>query len=436
MSVFSDQQYRTPGSNFIVRLFLSALAVRVALVVFFQITELDRTLRLTKDGFFYDRIGKEIAEYYRTDGMSAWPARVKAVVDFLYEHIVGIVYYMTGDSMLVMGIINALAGALIPVVVWRMANYITDVKTSRRAALWAAWFPTQLYYSCLPVRDGLSTLAVTCVFLGVVAFGRKGKAFDKWILLAGLAATAGFRAYVFSVVTVIIPIAWGLVIVVTRSVHKRRLLRNALILGGLASAVAVNSGLLSAFSSGKAAYVTDIDYWNKIRGKMNRGAGALYSAGEVPEIGESLGDTVSGIAVGFYFFFLSVNPLEISSFRQAMALPEALAVLYVIPSIARGVRRSLRYHAFSLLPLLLIAGAITFGYSSTTTNGGPLMRWRLQVVNVYILVAAIGFSRNYYLDGYERGSLAPTDEMNAARLPLGRPCVRSEVAGSAMNVQA
>jgi hypothetical protein len=76
-------------------------------------------------------------------------------------------------------------------------------------------------------------------------------------------------------------------------------------------------------------------------------------------------------------------------------VPEVLIVLSMIPKLYRGFWRIMRYHRFEFIAVLFVAVAITFAYSSVTTNAGPLMRWRLQVANVYIVMAAIGLSRNY-----------------------------------------
>lgn len=389
--------------GFAITLFCVGLASRVALILFFLMTDVDRTYRLTKDGFFYDRMGKEIADYYRSGGLTEWPQRVKAIIDFLYEHMVGVVYYITDDSMFAMRCLNAAAGAIAPVLVWKTAAYITNQETARRAGVWSAFFPTQFYYSCLPVRDSFSTFSIVLVFLGMTAVTCNGKRRDILALPVGLALTAGFRAYVFTVLAALIPCCWIATSILSRSRSKGRFIAKILFLIGVAAIIGIMSGLDGAFSSGKAAYVMDLDYWNMIRVKMNHGAGAVYGDGDIPRLGETIRDTVYGVVTGLYFFFVSVDPTSIDSFRQFMAIPETLIVVYMMPSMWRGLRRVLRYHRFSCLPLLLIAGAITFGYSSVTTNGGPLMRWRLQVVNIYILVAAIGYSRTYScVDGESR----------------------------------
>lgn len=393
--ILETERLEAADRGFASKVFYTGFLVRMSIVTFFMITGIDRTYRLTKDGFFYDRMGKQIAEYYRSGGLTEWPRRVTAVIDFLYEHLVGIVYYLTDDSMLAMRCLNAAVGAFIPVLVWKTARYITDSKTSRRAAVWSAIFPTQLYYSCLPVRDSLSTFSIVLVFLGMTAVASNGKRRDVLALPIGLALTAGFRAYVFTVLAALIPCCWVASAMLAKNKNKGRFIVKIVFLGLVAGVIGLKFGLDDAFSSGKAAYVMDMDYWNMIRIKMNHGAGAVYGDGDIPRIGETIRDTLYGVVTGLYFFFVSVDPTNISSFRQFMAIPETLIVVYMLPSMWRGGRRVLRFHRFTCLPLLLVAGAITFGYSSVTTNGGPLMRWRLQVVNVYILIAAIGFARDY-----------------------------------------
>lgn len=389
----------------IMRVFWIGLTLRLALATFLQITGVEKSLKLTKDAFLYDQTGKAIAEYYRTNGGTSWPARTTSVFNHFYEYFVGITYYFTDDSMFVVRVINVIAGSLVILATWRMARYITLPETAFRCGLWACFFPTQLYYSCLPVRDAHSTLAMTLIFLGMTAMTSSGKTRHVLALPVGLLLTAGFRTYVATVLVILIPIGWLATFLLVRSRGKSLFVGRVAVVAAIALALFGPTGAEKIFSIGKASQVTDIDYWNSTRAKMNSGGGALYRDGDVPEIGDSIVGSVQGIAVGLYFFFVSVNPTEMSSVRQWMAIPEVLIVLYMIPKMYRGFRRVLKYHRFQFVSVLFVAAAITFGYSSVTTNAGPLMRWRLQVVNIYIVVAAIGFSRNYDREFSHAGSV-------------------------------
>ncbi|MDA0917887.1 MAG: glycosyltransferase family 39 protein [Planctomycetota bacterium] len=393
----------------ILRVFWIGLTLRCGLVLTLQATGVERSLKLTKDAFLYDSVGKQIAEHYRTNGGTSWPDRVSGVLDHMYEHFVGLTYYLTDDSMLAVRLVNVLAGCLVILATWRMARYITDADTAYRCGLWACFFPTQFYYSCLPVRDAQSTLAMTLVFLGMTALTSGGKRTHTLALPIGILMTAGYRTYVATVLVFLVPAGLCAAMLLARSENKSKLLSRAALLGIIALGVAGPAGIEKLSSTGKAAQVMDMDYWNVTRQKMNRGSGALYDGEDVPELGKSIVDTVQGIAIGLYFFFVSVNPTEIDSIRQWMAVPEVLIVVYMVPKLYRGFRRIMRHHRFEFIAVLFVALAITFAYSSVTTNAGPLMRWRLQVANVYIVIAAIGLSRSYSSERRHRSQLQISD---------------------------
>ena len=370
--LYSEQSPRVSGFEFtrILRVFWIGLGLRVGLVLVLQATGLERTLKLTKDAFLYDNLGKQIAEHYRTNGGTSWPGRVSGVLDHLYEHFVGLTYYLTDDSMLIVRLFNSLAGCLVILATWRMARYVTDADTAYRCGLWACFFPTQFYYSCLPVRNAHSPLAMTMVFLGMTALTAGGKRMHVMALPLGILLTAGYRTYVATVLIFLVPAGLFAATLLARSQKKTQFLGRAALLGVIALGVAGPAGIEKLSSTGKAAQVMDMDYWNATRQKMNRGSGALYGSDEVPELGKSILTTVQGVAIGLYFFFVSINPTEMDSVRQWMAVPEVLIVIYMVPKLYRGFRRIMRYHRFEFIAVLFVAVAITFAYSSVTTNAG------------------------------------------------------------------
>ena len=379
----------------ILRLFFVGLLLRLAVVLVLHFSAIERTLKLTQDASLYDRMGKQIANYFRNGGETNWPFRVSNVLGHLYEYFVGITYYLTDDSVLAVRVVNALCGSLVILVTWRMARYFTNADTAFRCGLGACFFPTMIYYSCLPVRDAQSTLGMALVFLGMTAITSSGKQWHMMALPLGLLLTAGYRAYMAFALVMLIPLAWLVTLLVTRSNEDVKLVRRNLIIALLAAAVICPVAVAKLSSTRKVEKTMSIDSWNRIRKQLNTGSGALYEDGAVPGLGESAVETVQSVAIGIYFFFVSVNPTEIRSVRQCLALPEVLLVLYMMPSLWRGVRRVMRQHRFEFLSVLIVVAAITLAYSSATTNAGPLLRWRLQVANVYIVLAVIGFAASY-----------------------------------------
>lgn len=363
----------------------------------FETTGIERTLRLTKDAFLYDQIGKDLAQYWRTGGATTWPGRVgDTPIDSLFEYEVGLVYYLTGDMMVMVRIINVFAGSLVPLIVWKTARLLFDSTVSLRCLLMSAFFPTQVYYSAILVRDSQSTLAMCLIFYGLTAIVSRGRARSMMALPAGLLLIAGLRTYMFTVLILLVPACWIATLILVRARGKARFVARVTGMAVLCGVVAVGLGLNSVFAGNEGQQVLDLDFLNRVREKMNRGGGALYD-GEVPKLFEDPIETIEAVGIGLYHFFFSVNPTEINSIRQVMAIPEVLCVVIAIPALYRGFKRSIRYYPLELSAPLLIAIAITFAYSSVATNGGPMMRWRLQTVNAYILVAAFGWDRRVRL---------------------------------------
>lgn len=401
----------------ILNLFWLGLLLRLVLVLVFHVTDVEQTLNLTNDASLYDRVGRKIAEYYRSGGESSWPVRVSGFIEHLYEHFVGVTYYLTGDSVLAVRALNALSGSLVILVTWRMARYFTDAETAYRSGLWACFFPTLFYYSCLPVRDAQSTLGMALVFLGLTAITSAGKFRHTMALPLGLLLMTGYRAYVAVALFILIPISWLLTLLASRTRQNRQLACRNMLVALLIGATAVPIAVSTMSSTRKTSMVTRTHSWNKVRQHLNSGSGALYEDHAVPSLGESVSETTQSVVIGLYFFFLSVNPVEMGSVRQWMALPEGLIVLYMMPSLFRGLSRVMRHHRFEFISVLFVVVAITLAYSSMTTNAGPLMRWRLQVINVYIVVVAIGFARTC---SSESGENAPRLKVNQQVQPATR----------------
>ena len=379
--------------DYVLNWILIAFVVRLVLSLFFHATDAELRFRFAGDVITYDRVGRELSEYWATGGVTTWPHRVEATpIDCLFDYEMGVLYLLFGPTMLPLRLINCVCGALVPLVVWRAARLALDRTVSVRAMLLAAWFPTQVFYSAIAVRDAQATLAMALIFLGLTAVA-VGHTRLLYTLPLGLLLMLGFRGYIFTLIVVAIPIAWAIATVFAKSRDKGRFVMRATSLTLLCVLVAAGIGINTIFAGGEEARIVDVDYLNNVRRDINRGGAAMYDDGDMPELFGSVEETVEIFATGLYTFFFSVDPTEVNSFRQYMAIPEALLVLFAVPSLWRGFRRVVAHHLLSFGPPLLVAAAITLAYSSVATNGGAMMRWRLQTVNAYIIVAAIGWDR-------------------------------------------
>ena len=371
-----------------------AFLIRLALMLVIHFSGAEKSMRLTKDAFLYDEVGLAISEYYVSGGSTAWPSRVKGVVDFGWEHFIGLVYYLFGYEPLLIKFVCVCAGAMVPLVHCRTALIVSnDTRIGLAVLIISAFFPTQVYYSALMVRDSVSALSVSLLFLGIAQFIRKTTSWWWITFLVGFLVLISLRSYLASVLVVVIPVSF-LVTAIFSVQGRGRAIGGIAVIGlAVAAATVVVPALVDTELQNYVeldTQFTDLDYINKVRTKMNRGSGAMYADGSVTQVGTSLVDTATSFLIGLYFFFFSVNPGQLGSIRQIMALPEVMLVMVGMwyGTIGAWVLWKERRDVF--LPLILPTLVMTLGYSAATTNGGPLMRWRMQLLGVYLVVAATG----------------------------------------------
>ena len=357
-----------------------------------HISGADKSMNLTKDAFLYDRVGREIGEYYASGGATSWPTRVTGIVDFGWEHFIGIVYYLVGYNPWVIKFVCVVAGSLVPWVHYRTAMLVTDdEKIGLTVLALSALFPTQVYYSALMVRDSVSALSVSLLFLGLAQYIRHSTFFWWVTFFTGFLILTALRSYLASLLAIIIPVSFLITALVAKGGRARAV---SGMLALLAAVVGVTIFAPELIGELDLQYA-DIDYVNKVRNKMNSGSGAMFADGSVTEVGSGLVDTLSSFAVGLYFFFFSVNPTQIESIRQIMALPEVFLVILGTYFSVKGGWTLWKERREIFLPLIIPTLVMTLGYSAATTNGGPLMRWRMQLLCVYLILASTGVITSY-----------------------------------------
>ena len=380
---------RISTKRFIATWLLAGLALRLVLMLVIHFTQIDKSLQLTKDGFLYDRVGVEMSEYLRTGNSMMWPARVTRVVDFGWEYYIGGVYYLFGHQPLLIKLSVVLAGVFVPLIHYRIALLATDdERVARLVLVLSMLFPTQVYYSTLMVRDAIATLGVSLIFLGITEYITRP--LSRWLLhlVIGFTIMVLLRSYLAAILAITIPIGFLLAGLLGSGNSGR----GRILVGGVLIAVFA-FGVVS-FSPGLIAEVdtqfADINYVNKVRRKLNQGSGAFYRSGNVTEVGTSVTESITSFVVGIYFFFFSINPSSLTSLRQIIAVPEVILVAVGALYSIRGGCVLWRERRYRFIVLMFPTAILTLGYSIATTNGGPLMRWRMQLVGIYLVLAATG----------------------------------------------
>jgi hypothetical protein len=144
----------------------------------------------------YDAQGRYLAHFFP----SLNPTELHNLLgtkQIAYPVIVGFVYFIGGHSILSAKLLNAFFGALLtPVIYWLAAEFRSeDVGLPRRAAWIAAFFPFDIAWSGLLVRDTILELLFTFLLAATVAAVRRRSYWFCGVVLVTLYVINSFRFY-------------------------------------------------------------------------------------------------------------------------------------------------------------------------------------------------------------------------------------------------
>jgi len=363
-----------PTSRFLQRLFIGSLLIRLGLIALFVVTDAIRILRLSPDSERYHRVGVNVALEMQ-QGFFNWPNWI----DNGWFQFAGFVYYLFGPYPILIQILNAILGALTPVVVYFLVKRAFGIeKTARWTAILTAFFPSFIYWSCLMLKDPLSIFAMALLGLSVVSIRERFSV--RWLIVMSFSLTIflGVREYMFFVALFFVALSY-------LPVEGRRtgpLLVKMLLMVVLIGCAtwAMGFGFLGADYIAKSHYF-DLDYINSTRVAIgDHGSGAFFSDPSSALWGKDLVSTLKALLAAIYFSFISLDLTSLGSVRQLMALPEVLVTVMLLPHLFRGLAQSWRYLRQETLPLMVFAFGILAVYGSATTNMGAMFRWRMQAL--------------------------------------------------------
>jgi hypothetical protein len=364
---------------FLWRLVLSAWALRIGIVVIFQLTDAIRRLRLSPDSEKYHRNAVEIMQdmHYGNFNGPAW-------IDNGWFQFTGFVYWLLGPWPFVMQLLNTIIGAVTVIPLFLIMRRLTpDVRTQRFYGLLVAFFPSIVYWSCLMLKDPASILALALIVYGVVELRLKFRLWPLFWTVFGLLIYLGTRLYLFTVLIMLMPFAF--------LIFPRKMSLRALVLPAVIGIVPVVFGL-GYFASGAFAnsLYFDLDYINHVRTVMgDHGGSALFDADEVHIWGQDLGSDVLAVFRTAFAVFFPVNPFDVQGTRQMMALPFVFMMGYMVFLCGPGAMRIWRARKVST-PVMLFGTAVLGVYIGGTTNAGALFRWTTQIMPYILMAATLG----------------------------------------------
>lgn len=362
---------------------LWAAGLRLACVTVFKLTNAVYLLRLSPDSERYHRtallINRQLSAGYGTS--FTWQ-------DHGWFRFTALVYDWIGPYPLLIQLFNVACGVATVYFTYRLAMRTTgNLFVARAAALFVAFAPSFVYWSCLMLKDPVAILAM--VLLVNAATELRFKLSAQWLLIgvASLIVFLGVRDYMFIVGGGLLLSTF--VLFLPQRSESRGSAALCFVVVGIVVPLALGYGLFGIKFYEKSHYF-DLEYINHVRVAMgDHGSGAMYSHDSVSTWGTDWWQNLLTAAKGIFYFFFIIDLTNVDSTRQLMALPEVLLLIALLPTLWRGVQVSLKRLTI-MLPMLLFAFAVMAVYLSATTNMGALFRWKMQVMPFFVIFLAIG----------------------------------------------
>ena len=314
-----------------------------------------------------------VSHFIGSEGASGW--------GMIY--LVATVYSLIGRNMLAIQFINAVIGAATAPVIFLCAQHLfNNFRVARIAALFVTLYPSLVLWSSQGLKDGPIVFLLAVSILATLRLGDKFSVNYLLILVCSLLSLLTMRFYVFYIMLAAIG---GAFVVGMRAVTAQSFVRQFVViiaiglsltyLGVLNTASrqletygnleTIQRGRLDAAQTGKSGFYKDID--------VSTNSGALLA-----------------VPIGLAYLLFAPFPWQISSFRQAITLPEMLIWWTCVPLLVLGAWFTAKYRLRQASPILIFTAMLTLSYSVFQGNVGNAYRQRAQLLVFYFIFVAVG----------------------------------------------
>ncbi len=187
--------------RFLRRTYLQTLALRCAGAVALNVLANNAQFAayFWGDSGTYDLGGYHLALRWSGD-IIASPYKVSAVSGYGFIEFVGLLYYVFGRNQLLVQFVNATIGSLAVVVIYAIARRLFDEKVARWAALFMAFFPQMIFWSCAMYKDPAIQLCIATSIYAVLTLRERLTARHLLLFVGATLALMTLRFYVFYMV--------------------------------------------------------------------------------------------------------------------------------------------------------------------------------------------------------------------------------------------
>lgn len=225
------------------KIFLIALVPRVLFMLLlywlFQISYQDAFGFEAGDAKYYDDLGVFVANlieegnFHFYDEIISWNGGHEEISDMGYGIYVGFVYWLTGNSIIVVRLLKCVISSITTLLIYRLAKRNYGEQTARIAAIFIVLWPNFWYYCAVHLKE--TEMAFLCVlFIEQADQMLRSRQFTSWkVIPVLLIAAAIFTMRVPLGVVALLALIFSVVMSSTRVVNWGK----RIIVGGLAIAL-------------------------------------------------------------------------------------------------------------------------------------------------------------------------------------------------------
>jgi 4-amino-4-deoxy-L-arabinose transferase-like glycosyltransferase len=370
-------------ARFLKRVFWWTIALRYAGAIFLNAYSGDSRFAdaFWGDSSTYDYGGHLLSLYWSGQTYVPPPNASTRVSGFGFHYFVGFVYFIFGQNQLLVQLLNGTIGALSVLVVYAIAGQLFDERVARWAALFMAFFPQMIFWSCAIYKDPAVLLCIALSMYAVLKLRESFQPRYMALFVGSCLALMTLRFYIFYMV--------AFATIGTFAFSQRRG-----VFSGLAAQLALAGGLVAAMSfairsetvANQASYF-DLDKLQLTRSDQARWGQSAFAA----ELDVSTPEgALAAFPIGLLYLLFAPFPWSITGLRQVLTLPEMLVWYSLMPALARGLRHALRERLRESLPILVFAVTLTAAYAIFQGNVGTAYRQRTQITMFFFVFMGAG----------------------------------------------
>src|SRR5262249_22070519 len=244
-----------------------------------------------------------------------------------FAYFVGLIYYVFGRNQLLVQFVNGTIGSLSVAVIYAIGRRLFDARSARWAALFMAFFPGMIFWSCAMYKDPSILLCIAVAMYATLRLRERFTAPMVALLVGACMYLLTLRFYTFYMVAFAI---LGTFLFAQRRGALGSLFGQLVLI--VAFLGAVFFGVKSERLEQQGSYF-DLNQLQTARSGQTSLGKSAYGA----EINVSTAEgALSVLPIGLVYLLFAPFPWAVSGTRQLLTLPETLIWYGLMPSLIRG----------------------------------------------------------------------------------------------------